>query len=94
MRMSLLGLITFNAPFLPWTLLGFSILIHNVIPYADMLGFVVGHLYYYLEDVYPIMPGGKRILATPTWFSKFVEIQNTRDVEPIPDLQMDNLVGR
>jgi Derlin-2/3 len=94
MRMSFLGLITFNAPYLPWTLLGFSILIHGVIPYADMLGFVVGHMYYYLEDVYPTMAGGRRILAPPSWFLNLVQGQPAVQVNPIPDLQMDNLVGR
>jgi Derlin-2/3 len=49
---SLLGLLAFSAPYLPWVLLGFSLLLgHDV--QADMLGIVVGHLYYFLEDVLP-----------------------------------------
>jgi hypothetical protein len=44
---SLLGLVTFNAPYLPWVLLGFSALLgHDVT--SDLLGIAVGHAYYYL----------------------------------------------
>lgn len=28
-------------------------------------GIIVGHTYYYLEDVFPNQPGGFRILKTP-----------------------------
>ncbi len=95
--MSFLGLITFNAPYLPWTLLGFSILIHGVIPYADMLGFVVGHLYYYLEDVYPKMPAsnGIRLLATPSWLKAIAGLfgiqRQAPQVVPLPDLNIPNV---
>lgn len=51
-RMSLLGLYTFNAPYLPWVLLAFSLCLGNPIE-TDFLGIVVGHLYYFLDYVYP-----------------------------------------
>lgn len=28
-------------------------------------GIAVGHIYYFLEDVFPNQPGGKRLLLTP-----------------------------
>lgn len=31
-----------------------------------ILGIAVGHIYYFLEDVFPIQPGGIRILKTPS----------------------------
>ncbi|KAG7212542.1 hypothetical protein KM043_012845 [Ampulex compressa] len=43
-RMNLFGLLNFQAPYLPWALLGFSVL---------------------LEDVFPRVRGGYRILKTP-----------------------------
>ena len=52
LRMSLLGLFPFNAPYLPWVLLLFSLFIGNPIE-TDLLGIVVGHLYYFLDVVYP-----------------------------------------
>ncbi|KAJ3048008.1 hypothetical protein HK102_012786, partial [Quaeritorhiza haematococci] len=56
-RMNFLGLFTFTAPYLPWVLLGFTVLLNNVWPTGDLLGMAVGHVYYFLEDVYPRMEG-------------------------------------
>jgi Derlin-2/3 len=91
--MSFLGLFQFNAPYLPWTLIGFTVVLHSVIPWADILGFIVGHLYYYLEDVYPSLPQsqGFRILKTPTWFLSLMNGRPAVHVEPLPDLQMNQL---
>lgn len=69
-RMSFLGLFPFTAPYLPWVLLSFSVLLgHTWL--IDAIGMVVGHLYFYLEDVYPAIAdarGWKRrkLLATPS----------------------------
>jgi Derlin-2/3 len=51
-RMSLLGLFPFNAPYLPWVLLLFSLFLRNPIE-SDVLGIIVGHIYYFLHDIYP-----------------------------------------
>ncbi|KAJ3053215.1 hypothetical protein HK097_004767 [Rhizophlyctis rosea] len=74
-RMNFLGIFNFNAPYLPWVLLGFTILLHNHIPYGDMLGLAIGHVYYYLEDVYPRMAEsrGRRLLATPSFVKMLFE---------------------
>jgi len=47
-------------------LLGFSVLLGNP-PTIDLMGIVVGHTYYFLEDVYPYMPAGRgrKPLRTP-----------------------------
>ena len=63
-RMNFFGLLTFQAPYLPWVLLGFSLLLGNSVS-VDLLGMAVGHIYYFLEDVFPNQPGGKRLLETP-----------------------------
>jgi len=52
--MSLLGFLTFNAPYLPWVMLSFSVLLGNSIT-MDIIGIFVGHVYYFLEFVYPVM---------------------------------------
>jgi Derlin-2/3 len=52
MRMSFLGFFTFNAPYLPWVMLMFSVLLGNSIT-IDAIGIAVGHTYYFLEYVYP-----------------------------------------
>ncbi|CAI2161430.1 7633_t:CDS:2 [Funneliformis geosporum] len=51
-----------GAPFLPWVLLGFSLLLNNHFPMSDMMGIAVGHIYYFFEDVWPLErnSGGRR----------------------------------
>eukprot|EP00041_Stephanoeca_diplocostata_P004662 m.48719 g.48719 ORF g.48719 m.48719 type:complete len:254 (-) comp15272_c0_seq1:937-1698(-) len=69
--MNFLGLFVFNADSLPYVLLGLSLLLnHNII--ADVIGIAVGHVYYFLEDVYPKPVslgglGGPRLLRAPAF---------------------------
>lgn len=42
-RLSFLGLFVFTAPYLPWVLMGFSLLLHNTIPKDEIMGVIVGH---------------------------------------------------
>jgi len=63
-RMNFFGLLTFNAPYLPYVLLGFSLLLGNAVS-VDLLGMAVGHTYFYLEDIFPNQPGGFKLLKTP-----------------------------
>jgi Derlin-2/3 len=68
-KMSFLGFLTFNAPYLPWVMLTFSVLIGNAIT-MDLIGICVGHAYYFLEFVYPVMANlrgwsTKRIMEPP-----------------------------
>lgn len=63
-RMNFFGLITFQAPYLPWVLLGVSVLLGSEIM-TDLMGISVGHLYYFLEDVAPNLTGGYHFLRTP-----------------------------
>jgi len=62
-QMSFLGLFNFTAPYLPWVLLGFSLMLGSS-PVVDLLGMAAGHAYFYLEDVYPRLTG-RRLLKTP-----------------------------
>lgn len=63
-RMNFFGLLNFQAPYLPWVLLGFSLLLGNPV-YVDLMGIAVGHIYYFMEDVFPNQRGGFKILKTP-----------------------------
>ncbi|KAJ9562909.1 hypothetical protein OSB04_008069 [Centaurea solstitialis] len=72
-HMSFLGLFTFTAAYLPWVLLGFSVLV-GASAWADLLGMVAGHAYYFLEDVYPRM-SGRRPLRTPSFIKSLFAIE-------------------
>lgn len=69
-RMSFFGVLQFNAPYLPWVLLLFSLVLGNPIE-MDLLGIIVGHTYYFLDHVYPqvaLLRGWslKKIIVTPS----------------------------
>eukprot|EP01134_Creolimax_fragrantissima_P003347 CFRG3347T1 len=70
-RMSFLGIFTFTAPYLPWVLLGFSLMLGHS-PVIDLMGMAVGHVYYYLEDFYPAL-SGRRLLKTPNYIKMIFE---------------------
>uniref|UniRef100_A0A8D0DV99 Derlin n=1 Tax=Salvator merianae TaxID=96440 RepID=A0A8D0DV99_SALMN len=84
-RMNFFGLLNFQAPFLPWVLMGFSLLLGNSI-LIDLLGIAVGHVYYFLEDVFPNQPGGKRLLLTPTFLKLvFDPAEEDPNYSPLPE---------
>lgn len=62
-QLNFLGVATFAAPYLPWVLLTFSLLVGGIWK-SDVMGIMAGHVYYFFEDVYP-RQGGPRILKTP-----------------------------
>ncbi|PIA50637.1 hypothetical protein AQUCO_01200089v1 [Aquilegia coerulea] len=95
-HMSFLGLFTFTAAYLPWVLLGFSILV-GTSAWVDLLGMIAGHAYYFLEDVYPRMTG-RRPLRTPAFIKSLfadeaVVVARAENVRfaapPIQDLHQD-----
>nr|CAG4645778.1 EOG090X0CFQ [Lynceus sp. MCZ IZ 141354] len=63
-RMNFFGIMPFRAPYLPWVLLCFSLVLGNNVS-VDLLGIAIGHLYFYLEDVFPNQRNGRRLLKTP-----------------------------
>ncbi len=62
--MNFFGLLNFQAPYLPWVLFAFSLLLGNSV-IVDLMGIIVGHIYYFLEDIFPRQQGGFRLLKTP-----------------------------
>nr|XP_019938048.1 PREDICTED: derlin-2 isoform X1 [Paralichthys olivaceus] len=84
-RMNFFGLLNFQAPFLPWVLMGFSLLLGNSI-IVDLLGIAVGHVYYFLEDVFPNQPGGGRWLKTPSIIKMlFHTPEEDANYNPLPE---------
>jgi len=71
-RMNFFGLLNFQAPYLPWVLLAFSLLLGNSV-IVDFMGIACGHFYYYLEDVFPQQPGGFQVLRTPAILKRLLE---------------------
>ncbi|CAH8490338.1 unnamed protein product [Heterobilharzia americana] len=85
-RLNIFGILEVNAPYLPWVFFAFSFLLGNNMM-VDLIGIVVGHLYYFLEDVYPNQVNGFRILRTPQFMKYlFDRRQINRDYEPLAEV--------
>lgn len=86
-RMNFFGLMNFQAPYLPWVLLGFSVLLGNSIS-VDLVGMAIGHMYFFLEDILPQQRGGHRILKTPKFLQKLFDAPpEDVDYEPLPEME-------
>uniref|UniRef100_A0A6B2LHT1 Derlin n=1 Tax=Arcella intermedia TaxID=1963864 RepID=A0A6B2LHT1_9EUKA len=79
-RMSFLQLFTFTAPYLPWVIFGIEFLIGQSWSFFDLIGILVGHLYYYLQDVYPEI-SGRRLLHTPQILKTFLDAHDATPAE-------------
>jgi hypothetical protein len=74
--------------------MGFSIILQNDWPYGDILGFAIGHIYYFLEDVYPRMPssGGRRLLQAPTVIKDLYQaLTRDRAEVAMPEARLDDV---
>ncbi|CAO1622537.1 unnamed protein product [Sympodiomycopsis kandeliae] len=77
-RLNLFGVVIINAPYLPFTLCAFSWMITGGNSHAvkgDLLGLLVGHIYYFFADVWPkeIRSGGRQLVRTPKWFTRVIQ---------------------
>jgi Derlin-2/3 len=83
-QMSFLGVLQFEAPYLPWVLLSFSLLIGTPVE-MDILGILVGHSYFFMDYVFPKIAvirnwTTERIIVTPPFFSFFL-FRNIEEVQ-------------
>ena len=67
--MGFFGVIQVKSSYLCWVLLGFHFMMRQAIPWAEVVGLLSGHVYYYFEDVYPriLIGQGRRLFKTPGW---------------------------
>ena len=72
-RLSFLNLMVFTAPYLPWVLMGFSLVLHGSIPKDEIMGVVIGHVYYFFTDVYPPLHNGSMPMGPPNWWRRLFE---------------------
>jgi len=71
-RMSFLQMFTFNAPYLPWVILGIELLLGQSWSLFDLMGIAVGHVYFFLDEVYPGLTG-RRWLKTPQFLKSLMD---------------------
>lgn len=88
-RLAFLGLLVFNAPYLPWVLMGFSLFMHGSIPKDEILGVIVGHVYYFFADVWPGIYPESRPMDPPEWWVRLWErrLRGTAHETEVRDVQ-------
>nr|DAD18424.1 TPA_asm: hypothetical protein HUJ06_019887 [Nelumbo nucifera] len=69
-KINIYGVVTLKGFYLPWAMLALDLIFGSPLK-PDILGIVVGHLYYFLSVIHPLT-GGRDILKTPVWVHKVV----------------------
>merc|ERR1712118_367463 len=69
-QVSIMGMVTVQAFYLPWCLVGLSVAM-GASPVADLLGIFAGHLYYFCVELYP-RAHGVTIVSTPMFLKRAV----------------------
>ena len=69
MQVSIYGLFTVQSFYLPFVFLAISLLKGGW--QYDVIGLLVGHLYFYLKRLHP-RQGGRDLLVTPLWLRRIV----------------------
>lgn len=71
------GFIRIPAKYLSLTMLILDVIISGGFRPSDAMGLVAGHLYYFLDSVFPAMPDGKQLIFVPIWYERVIDqIQN------------------
>lgn len=53
--------------------MAFSLFMHGSIPRDEIMGVVIGHVWYFFTDVYPPLHSGSRPLDPPSWWRRLFE---------------------
>ena len=53
--------------------MGFSLVVHGVIPKDEIMGVIIGHVWYFFCDVYPPLHNGSRPLDPPGWWRRLFD---------------------
>lgn len=59
--------------------MGFSLILHGTIPKDEIMGVVIGHVWYFFSDVYPPLHNGSRPFDPPMWWRRLFERRPTRE---------------
>jgi Derlin-2/3 len=53
--------------------MGFSLVMNGTIPRDEIMGVIIGHVWYFFTDVYPPLHNGSRPLDPPFWWRMIFE---------------------
>jgi len=78
--MSFFGVINFKGIYLPWFLIGLNMLLGGS-PWRELAGILVGHLYFYLFELYPL-GSGHHIIRTPAFLQRLFSEDRPYERQP------------
>lgn len=64
---------------------------HGTVPRDEIMGVVIGHVWYFFSDVYPPLHNGSRPLDPPFWWRRMFERRPA--IETAEDINNDALVA-
>jgi len=86
-QLNFLGFIV-RAPYLPYVFMAFSATLGGEIM-EDLIGIIVGHIYYFLVDIWPHQEGGFEMICTPEFlkaiFNENYRAPGTQSQAPNPE---------
>lgn len=53
--------------------MAFSLVLHGSIPRDEIMGTVIGHVWYFFSDVYPPLHNGSKPFDPPGWWRRIFE---------------------
>lgn len=59
--------------------MAFSLFMHGTVPRDEIMGVVIGHVWYFFNDVYPPLHNGSRPFDPPSWWRRLFEGRPTND---------------
>ena len=58
---------------------------HGTVPKDEIMGVVIGHIYYFFVDVYPPLHNGSRPFDPPMWWRRLFEGPQRNDEDDSAD---------
>lgn len=59
--------------------MAFSLILHGTIPKDEIMGVVIGHVWYFFTDVYPPLHNGSRPFDPPMWWRRLFDGRPRRE---------------
>jgi hypothetical protein len=73
LSVKLYGIVAVPAKYLSLATIGMELVLSGTVDFTSVVGLVAGHIYFFLDTVYPTMPNGRNLIVVPVAFVAFIE---------------------
>lgn len=60
--------------------MAFSLVLHGTVPKDEIMGVIIGHIWYFFTDVYPPLHAGSRPFDPPLWWRRVFERRPAHEI--------------